>query len=47
MSKEVIHGNSVPKPLGDYSQAWAVTGAKPSFVAGSLFGSSIKIHICQ
>ncbi len=36
MPKEVIHTESAPKPLGDYSQAWTVTGAKLIFLAGQV-----------
>jgi reactive intermediate/imine deaminase len=36
MPKEMIQSKSVPKPLGDYSQAWTVTGAKLIFVAGQV-----------
>ncbi len=36
MPKEVIQTESEPKPLGDYSQAWTVTGAKLIFLAGQV-----------
>ncbi len=36
MSKEVIRTDLAPRPRGDYSQAWAVTGAKLIFVAGQV-----------
>ena len=36
MPKEIIQSKSAPKPLGDYSQAWTVTGAKLIFVAGQV-----------
>ena len=36
MPKEVIQTESAPKPLGDYSQAWSVTGAKLIFLAGQV-----------
>ncbi|MFC1951578.1 RidA family protein [Chloroflexota bacterium] len=36
MPKEVIRTESAPKPLGDYSQAWTVTGAKLIFLAGQV-----------
>ncbi len=36
MPKEVIQTESAPKPLGDYSQAWTVTGAKLIFLAGQV-----------
>ncbi len=36
MPKEVIHTESAPKPMGDYSQAWTVTGAKLIFLAGQV-----------
>ena len=36
MPKEIIRTELAPKPLGDYSQAWAVTGAKLIFIAGQI-----------
>ncbi len=36
MPKEVIRTELAPHPLGDYSQAWTVTGAKLIFVAGQV-----------
>ncbi|MFC2067807.1 RidA family protein [Chloroflexota bacterium] len=36
MLKEVIQSESAPKPLGNYSQAWIVTGAKLIFLAGQV-----------
>ena len=36
MPKEVIQTESAPKPLGDYSQAWTVTGSKLVFLAGQV-----------
>ena len=36
MLKEVIHTESAPKPLADYSQAWKVTEAKLIFLAGQV-----------
>jgi 2-iminobutanoate/2-iminopropanoate deaminase len=36
MVKEIIDTELAPKPLGDYSQAWAVSGAKIVFVAGQI-----------
>ena len=36
MPKEVIQTESASKPLGDYSQAWTVTGAKLIFLAGQV-----------
>ncbi len=36
MPKEVIQTESAPKPLGDYSQAWTVTGAKLIFLASQV-----------
>ncbi len=36
MSKEVIQTELAPHPMGDYSQAWAVSGAKLIFVAGQV-----------
>ena len=36
MPKEVIRTELAPKPRGDYSQAWAVTGAKLIFMAGQV-----------
>ena len=36
MPKEVIRTELAPHPLGDYSQAWTVTGAKLIFLAGQV-----------
>ena len=36
MPKEVIRTELAPKPMGDYSQAWTVTGAKLIFLAGQV-----------
>ncbi len=36
MPKEATKADSVPKPMGDYSQAWTVTGAKIVFTAGQV-----------
>jgi 2-iminobutanoate/2-iminopropanoate deaminase len=36
MPKEVIRPELAPKPLGDYSHAWTVTGAKLIYVAGQV-----------
>lgn len=36
MPKEVVRTELAPRPLGDYSQAWAVSGAKLIFVAGQV-----------
>ena len=36
MSKEIIRTKLAPHPLGDYSQAWTVTGAKLIFLAGQV-----------
>ena len=36
MLKEVIQSELAPKPLGDYSQGWTVTGAKLIFLAGQV-----------
>lgn len=36
MPKKVIRTELAPHPLGDYSQAWTVTGAKLIFVAGQV-----------
>ncbi len=36
MSKEIIRTKLAPYPLGDYSQAWTVTGAKLIFLAGQV-----------
>lgn len=36
MPKEVIKPELAPKPLGDYSHAWTVTGSKLIFVAGQV-----------
>ncbi len=36
MIKEIVQTESAPKPLGDYSQAWSVTGAKLIFLAGQV-----------
>ncbi len=36
MPKEVIRTKLAPQPRGDYSQAWAVTGAKLIFLAGQV-----------
>ncbi len=36
MPKEVIQTELAPHPLGDYSQAWTVTGAKLIFLAGQV-----------
>ena len=36
MPKNIIRTELAPPPLGDYSQAWAVTGAKLIFVAGQV-----------
>ena len=36
MQKEVIRTELAPKPTGDYSQAWTVTGAKLIFLAGQV-----------
>ena len=36
MPKEVIQTELAPHLLGDYSQAWTVTGAKLIFVAGQV-----------
>ena len=36
MPKEVIRTELAPKPRGDYSQAWTVTGAKLIFMAGQV-----------
>ncbi|MFC1995733.1 RidA family protein [Chloroflexota bacterium] len=36
MPKEVIQTELAPRPLGDYSQAWKVTGATIIFVAGQV-----------
>ena len=36
MPKEIIQTELAPHPLGDYSQAWTVTGAKLIFVAGQV-----------
>ncbi len=36
MPKEVIRTDLAPRPLADYSQAWAVTGAKLIFVSGQV-----------
>jgi len=36
MRKEIIETELAPRPMGDYSQAWAVTDAKLVFVAGQI-----------
>ena len=36
MSKQLIHTKLAPDSLGDYSQAWTVTGAKIIFTAGQV-----------
>ena len=36
MPKEVVRTDLAPRPLGDYSQAWTVTGARLIFVAGQV-----------
>ena len=36
MTKEIILTDLAPHPLGDYSQAWTVTGGKLIFVAGQV-----------
>ncbi len=36
MLKEVIRTELAPKPRGDYSQAWKVSGAKLIFMAGQV-----------
>ncbi|MDZ4230640.1 MAG: RidA family protein [Dehalococcoidales bacterium] len=36
MTKEIIQSEFAPKPVGEYSQAWAVTGGKLIFVAGQI-----------
>ena len=36
MPKEVIKTELSPQPLGDYSQAWTVTGSRLIFVAGQV-----------
>ncbi|MBI4285442.1 MAG: RidA family protein [Chloroflexi bacterium] len=36
MAKQVIKVESVHKPLGDYSHAWAATGSRLIFVAGQV-----------
>ncbi len=36
MPKEAIHTELAPHPLGDYSQAWTVSGAKLIFVSGQV-----------
>ena len=36
MPKNIIRTELAPSPLGDYSQAWAVTGAELIFVAGQV-----------
>ena len=36
MPKEVVRTELAPPPLGDYSQAWTVTGSKLIFVAGQV-----------
>ena len=36
MSKEIIRTKLAPHPLGDYSQAWTVTGAKLIFLSGQV-----------
>ena len=36
MPKNIIRPEMAPPPLGDYSQAWEVTGAKLIFVAGQV-----------
>ena len=36
MPKEAIRTESAPKPLGDYSQSWTVSGAKLIFLAGQV-----------
>lgn len=36
MPKEVVRTELAPRPLGDYSQAWTVTGARLIFVAGQV-----------
>ena len=36
MPKKMILSKSAPKPIGEYSQAWEVTGARLVFVAGQI-----------
>ena len=36
MSREIIRTELAPQPLGDYSQAWTVTGAKLIFLSGQV-----------
>ncbi|MBI3000263.1 MAG: RidA family protein [Deltaproteobacteria bacterium] len=36
MPKDVVRTELAPRPLGDYSQAWAVSGGKLIFVAGQV-----------
>jgi len=36
MPKEIIATELAPRPMGEYSQAWAVTDAKLVFVAGQI-----------
>ena len=36
MPKEIIETELAPRPMGEYSQAWAVTDAKLVFVAGQI-----------
>lgn len=36
MPKDIIQTELAPRPLGDYSHAWTVTGAKLIFVAGQV-----------
>ncbi len=36
MSKKVVQTELAPRPLGDYSQAWTVTGATLIYVAGQV-----------
>ncbi len=36
MTRQLIQPEFAPGPLGDYSQAWAVTGAKLIFVSGQV-----------
>ncbi|MDP3879488.1 MAG: RidA family protein, partial [Dehalococcoidales bacterium] len=36
MTKEIVQSEFAPKPVGEYSQAWEVTGGKLIFVAGQI-----------
>lgn len=42
MTKEIILTDLAPYPLGDYSQAWTVTGGKLIVVFSQVFARILK-----